>query len=55
MDYLDKFKLTDHKYCLFHYDGDFDWIIRSIENYKELVVQKPYTLIPNYIAPFNVR
>ena len=27
----------------------------AIENYEELVVQKPYTLIPNYIAPFNVR
>ena len=27
----------------------------AIENYKSLVVEKPYALIPNYIAPFNVR
>ena len=27
----------------------------AIENYKSLVVDKPYSLIPNYIAPFNVR
>ena len=27
----------------------------AIENYKSLVVDKPYALIPNYIAPFNVR
>ena len=27
----------------------------AIENYKSWVVDRPYTLIPNYIAPFNVR
>ena len=27
----------------------------AIENYKELVVREPYKLIPNYIAPFNVK
>ena len=27
----------------------------AIENYKLMVVDKPYALIPNYIAPFNVR
>ena len=27
----------------------------AIENYRSLVVDKPYALIPNYIAPFNVR
>ena len=31
----DIFTLTEDKYCLVHDDGDFDWIIRSIENYKE--------------------
>jgi len=30
----DIFKLTDHKYCLVHDDGDFDWILRSMENYQ---------------------
>ena len=27
----------------------------AIENYKTMVVDKPYKLIPNYIAPFNVK
>lgn len=30
----DIFELTEDKYCLVHDDGDFDWIIRSMENYK---------------------
>ena len=31
----DFFKLTDHKYTLVHDDGNFDWIIRSMENYNK--------------------
>lgn len=47
----DIFKLTDHKYCLVHDDGDFDWIIRSIENYKEhLFNHEP---IVNWYEYFN--
>jgi len=30
----DVFELTDHKYCLVNDDGDFDWILRSMENYQ---------------------
>ena len=30
----DIFELTEDKYCLVHDDGDFDWIIRSMESYK---------------------
>lgn len=35
----DIFKLTDHKYCLVHDDGDFDWILRSMENYHHHLFQ----------------
>lgn len=28
------FELTDHKFTVVHNDGDYDWIIRSIENYQ---------------------
>lgn len=35
----DIFELTDHKYTLVHDDGDFDWILRSMENYKEHLFQ----------------
>jgi hypothetical protein len=28
------FHLTDHKFAVVRDDGDFDWIIRSIENYQ---------------------
>lgn len=28
------FNLTGHNYCAVHNDGDYDWIIRSIENYQ---------------------
>ena len=35
----DVFKLTDHKYCLVHDDGDFDWILRSMENYHHHLFQ----------------
>lgn len=28
------FELTSGKYCGVHNDGDYDWIIRSIENYQ---------------------
>lgn len=30
----DFFQLTDHRFCGVHNDGDYDWIIRSIENYQ---------------------
>ena len=35
----DIFELTDHKYCLVHDDGDFDWILRSMENYQHHLFQ----------------
>lgn len=35
----DVFKLTDHKYCLVYDDGDFDWILRSMENYHHHLFQ----------------
>lgn len=28
------FELTDHQFSAVHNDGDYDWIIRSIENYQ---------------------
>lgn len=28
------FELSDRKFCAVHNDGDYDWIIRSIENYQ---------------------
>lgn len=28
------FELTDNQFCGVHNDGDYDWIIRSIENYQ---------------------
>lgn len=28
------FELTQHKFCAVHNDGDYDWVIRSIENYQ---------------------
>lgn len=28
------FELSDHNFCAVHNDGDYDWIIRSIENYQ---------------------
>jgi hypothetical protein len=28
------FELTERRYCGVHNDGDYDWIIRSIENYQ---------------------
>jgi len=31
----DFFELTDNKYTLVHDDGNFDWIIRSMENYNK--------------------
>ena len=31
----DIFSMTDHKYTLVRDDGDYDWIIRSMENYKK--------------------
>lgn len=36
----DIFELTDHNYTLVHDDGDFDWILRSMENYKEHLFQE---------------
>jgi hypothetical protein len=30
----DFFKLTDHKFCAVHNDGDYDWVARSVENYE---------------------
>lgn len=28
------FELTEGKFCAVHNDGDYDWVIRSIENYE---------------------
>lgn len=33
----DIFSLTDHKYTVVRDDGDYDWIIRSMENYKKFL------------------
>jgi len=33
----DVFSLTDNKYTLVKDDGDYDWILRSMENYKKFV------------------
>jgi hypothetical protein len=30
----DFFKISDNKFCAVHNDGDYDWVIRSIENYQ---------------------
>ncbi len=47
----DFFKLTEHKYTLVHDDGNFDWIIRSMENYnKYLFIDQP---IFNWYEYFN--
>ena len=35
----DIFTLTEDKYCLVHDDGDFDWILRSMENYHHHLFQ----------------
>lgn len=42
------FKLTDYKFSAVHNDGDYDWVIRSIENYE-------YELNGNVdVQPFHV-
>ena len=42
------FELTEHKFCAVHNDGDYDWVIRSIENYE-------YELDNNTdVKPFHV-
>lgn len=47
----DIFELTDNKYTLVHDDGNFDWIIRSMENYKKhLFVDEP---LFNWYEYFN--
>ena len=47
----DFFKLTENKYTLVHDDGNFDWIIRSMENYnKHLFTDQP---IFNWYEYFN--
>ena len=47
----DFFEMTDNKYTLVHDDGDFDWIIRSMENYKKhIFVDEP---IFNWYEYFN--
>lgn len=45
------FEMTNHKYTLVHDDGDFDWIIRSMENYKKhLFTEEP---LFNWYEYFN--
>ena len=47
----DFFKLTNHNYTLVHDDGNFDWILRSMENYnKHLFTDQP---IFNWYEYFN--
>ena len=47
----DFFEMTDNKYTMVHDDGDFDWIIRSMENYqKHLFVDEP---LFNWYEYFN--
>mgnify|MGYP003651778974 CR=1 FL=1 len=33
----DVFKLTDNKFCAVHCFGSYDWVCRSIENYKKFL------------------
>jgi len=37
------FELTDLKFCAVHNDGDYDWLIRSLENYQFEFNTKPIT------------
>lgn len=37
------FELTDFKFCAVHNDGDYDWLIRSLENYQFEFKTKPIT------------
>jgi lipopolysaccharide biosynthesis glycosyltransferase len=37
------FELTDRKFCAVHNDGDYDWLIRSLENYQFEFNTKPIT------------
>jgi len=47
----DFFNLTNHNYTLVHDDGNFDWILRSMENYnKHLFTDQP---IFNWYEYFN--
>ena len=43
----DFFQLTDHQFCGVHNDGDYDWIIRSIENYQ-------YEFPETFTVPFDI-
>lgn len=43
----DFFKLTDGRYTGVHNDGDYDWIIRSIENYQ-------YHFGTTFTKPFDI-
>lgn len=43
----DFFQLTDDRYSAVHNDGDYDWIIRSIENYQ-------YEFPAEFTKQFNI-
>jgi hypothetical protein len=45
------FKDTQHKYTLVHDDGNFDWIIRSMENYQKHLFKEDQ--IFNWYEYFN--
>ena len=40
------FNLTEHKYCAVHNEGCYDWVCRSIENYKKHLF--PSVTVPLY-------
>lgn len=46
------FELTEHKFCAVHNDGDYDWLIRSLENYQFEFKTKDIT-IENVWTYFN--
>lgn len=41
------FELTDEKFCAVHNDGDYDWVIRSVENYQ-------FELPEHFTMNFNI-
>ena len=36
------FEETEHKYCLVHDDGSYDWVLRGMEHYKKRVYDKEW-------------
>lgn len=43
------FELTEGKFCAVHNDGDYDWVIRSIENYEYELEESLVNLKPEHV------